>query len=303
MTTYSTLELTLTDRVATLWLNRPDVRNAFNGEMIAELIDCLGQVAQDENIIALLLRGKGKVFCGGADIAWMGSFSERTYEEDYQGNQQLAQCFHAVYTLPQPTIAVVQGAAFGGASGLLAACDMAYAVENTTFAFSEVKIGIIPATIAPYVLRRVGEAAARELMLTGTPFRRSRSRPGGLGEPVFPHQRRHRSARAQHRGRTKNRRPRGRAPLQAAHLHRGAGEQRGRNHGLHRPHDCRRPRFGRRAGGHARLFRETKTGMGERCWGLGIGGWVLGYFQNPTPNTLDTPKVPNIQSPSRSESP
>ena len=170
MTTYNTLELTINDRVATLWLNRPDVRNAFNGEMIAELIDCLGQVAQDENIIALLLRGKGKVFCGGADIAWMGSFSQRTYKEDYQGNQRLAQCFHAVYTLPQPTIAVVQGAAFGGANGLLAACDMAYAVENTTFAFSEVKIGIIPATIAPYVLRRVGQAAARELMLTGHRF-------------------------------------------------------------------------------------------------------------------------------------
>jgi methylglutaconyl-CoA hydratase len=170
MAAYSTLELTLTDHVATLWLNRPDVRNAFNGEMIAELIESLAEVSQDENIVALLLRGKGKIFCGGADIGWMSSFSEHTYAEDYQSNQRLAQCFHAMYTLPQPTIAVVQGAAFGGANGLLAACDMAYAVENTTFAFSEVKIGIIPATIAPYVLRRTGEAAARELMLTGRRF-------------------------------------------------------------------------------------------------------------------------------------
>ncbi len=185
MTTYTTLELTITDRIATLWLNRPDVRNAFNGEMIDELIDCLATVAQGETIIALLLRGHGKVFCGGADIQWMSSFSQRTYEEDYQGNQRLAQCFHAVYTLPQPTIAVVQGAAFGGANGLLAACDMAYAVEDTTFAFSEVKIGIIPATIAPYVLRRVGEAAARELMLTGRRFEGAEAARVGLVNQCF----------------------------------------------------------------------------------------------------------------------
>jgi methylglutaconyl-CoA hydratase len=185
MTTYSTIELKIQDRIATLWLDRPDVRNAFNGEMITELIDCLTEVGKDERIIALLLRGKGKVFCGGADIGWMSRFSERTYEEDYQSNQQLAQCFHAVYTLPQPTIAVVQGAAFGGANGLLAACDMAYAVEDTTFAFSEVKIGIIPATIAPYVLRRTGEAAARELMLTGRRFDGAEAARVGLVNQCF----------------------------------------------------------------------------------------------------------------------
>ena len=170
MNTYSTLELKVNDRIATLWLNRPEVRNAFNDVMIAELTDCLTQVARNEQIIALVLRGRDKVFCGGADIQWMRSFSSRSFDEDYQGNQRLARCFHAVYTLPQPTIAVVHGAAFGGANGLLAACDMAYCVENTTFAFSEVKIGIIPATIAPYVLRRLGESRARELMLTGKRF-------------------------------------------------------------------------------------------------------------------------------------
>ena len=168
--TYTTIELTINNRIATLWLNRPDVRNAFNDVMIAELIDCLTEVGKDDNIIALILRGRGKVFCGGADIKWMQSFSQRSYEEDYQGNQQLAQCFYAFYNLPQPTVAVVHGAAFGGANGLLAACDMAYCVENTTFAFSEVKIGIIPATIAPYVIRRVGESYARALMLTGKRF-------------------------------------------------------------------------------------------------------------------------------------
>ena len=185
MTHYQTIELTINDRIATLWLNRPDVRNAFNDVMIAEMTDCLTSVGKDDSVIALVLRGRGKVFCGGADIQWMQSFSERSYEEDYQGNQQLAQCFHAFYHLPQPTIAVVHGAAFGGANGLLAACDMAYCVENTTFAFSEVKIGIIPATIAPYVIRRVGEAYARELMLTGKRFNGTKAARVGLVNQQF----------------------------------------------------------------------------------------------------------------------
>ena len=170
MPNYQTIELKIHNRIATLWLNRPDVRNAFNDVMIREMTDCLTEVGKDEGIIALVLRGKGKVFCGGADIKWMQSFSQRSYEEDYQGNQRLAQCFYAFYSLPQPTVAVVHGAAFGGANGLLAACDMAYCVADTTFAFSEVKIGIIPATIAPYVIRRTGASYARELMLTGKRF-------------------------------------------------------------------------------------------------------------------------------------
>ena len=185
MPTYQTIELKVSDRIATLWLNRPDVRNAFNGMMIAEMISCLAEVGQDRNIIALVLRGRGKVFCGGADIQWMQSFSQRSYEEDYQGNQQLARCFHAFYSLPQPTLAIVHGAAFGGANGLLAACDMAYCVEDTTFAFSEVKIGIIPATIAPYVVRRVGASYARELMLTGRRFDGSEAARVGLVNHQF----------------------------------------------------------------------------------------------------------------------
>ena len=185
MSAYQTIELKVSDRIATLWLNRPDVRNAFNGMMIAEMISCLAEVGQDRNIIALVLRGRGKVFCGGADIQWMQSFSQRSYEEDYQGNQQLARCFHAFYSLPQPTLAIVHGAAFGGANGLLAACDMAYCVEDTTFAFSEVKIGIIPATIAPYVVRRVGASYARELMLTGRRFDGSEAARVGLVNHQF----------------------------------------------------------------------------------------------------------------------
>lgn len=185
MNHYQTIDLTINDRVATLWLNRPEVRNAFNGVMITEMANCLAEVGKDTSIIALVLRGRGKVFCGGADIQWMQSFSQRSYEEDYRGNQQLAQCFHAFYHLPQPSIAIVHGAAFGGANGLLAACDMAYCVTNTTFAFSEVKIGIIPATIAPYVIRRIGEAYARELMLTGKRFDGTEAARAGLVNQQF----------------------------------------------------------------------------------------------------------------------
>ena len=186
MSTYTTIELNVNDRIATLWLDRPDVRNAFNEVMIAEMTDCLATVGRDESVIALVLRGRGKVFCGGADIQWMRSFSGQSYDEDYEGNQRLAQCFYAFYNLPQPTVAVVHGAAFGGANGLLAACDMAYGVANTTFAFSEVKIGIIPATIAPYVMRRVGASYARELMLTGKRFDGAEAARLGLINRHFP---------------------------------------------------------------------------------------------------------------------
>jgi len=170
MNRYETIELEVNDGIATLWLNRPEVRNAFNNYMISEIIDCLESIEHDPDILALVLRGRGKVFCAGADINWMKSFSKLTYEEDYQENMRLAQCFYMLYTFRKPTVAIAHGASFGGGNGLLATCDIAYCAQNTTFSFSEVKIGIIPATIAPYVIKRTGEFNSRELMLTGRRF-------------------------------------------------------------------------------------------------------------------------------------
>jgi methylglutaconyl-CoA hydratase len=185
MNQFETIELTVDDGFATIWLNRQEVRNAFNHTMISELMDCMQSLEHDASITALLFRGRGNVFSAGADIHWMKSFSKFTYEEDYQENMHLARCFYMIYTFSKPTIALVHGAAFGGANGILAACDIAYCLADTTFAFSEVKIGIIPATISPYVIKRVGEFNARELMLTGKRFQGDEAAQKGLVNAVF----------------------------------------------------------------------------------------------------------------------
>lgn len=167
MSNYSTLLFESKENIATVWLNRPGIHNAFNEIMISELIECFGKINQMNNIRVVILRGKGKSFCAGADLNWMKDVTKYSYEENYNESYRLSQCFYSIYTCIKPTIAVVHGAAIGGANGLLTACDMAFCDSKTTFSLSEVKIGIIPACISPYVIKRVGEFGAKELMLTG----------------------------------------------------------------------------------------------------------------------------------------
>ena len=150
-----------------IWLNRPEVRNAMNGEMIDEIIATLDDLQNDKDIRIIVLRGKGKSFCSGADLNWMKEVVKYGYEKSFEESKVLAQCFYKIYTFPKPTIAVVHGAAIGGANGLLAACDYVYCADDTVFSLSEVKIGLVPAAISPYVLKRTGEFAGRELILTG----------------------------------------------------------------------------------------------------------------------------------------
>ena len=183
---YETIFIEKTNGIATIWLDRPEVRNAFNHHMISELMDGMQSLEHDPTVTALVIRGRGAAFCAGADIHWMKSFSTLSYEEDYQENMHLARCFYMIYTFSKPTIALVHGAAFGGANGLLGACDMAYCLTDTKFAFSEVKIGIIPATISPYIIKRIGEFNARELMLTGKKFYGEEAAQKGLVNAVFP---------------------------------------------------------------------------------------------------------------------
>lgn len=167
MQEFSTIELVFNKSVATVSLNRPDIRNAFNEVMISELINCFESLQKREDVRIIVLRGNGKAFCAGADLNWMRDVAKYSYEENYRESLQLSKCFYAIYSSPKPTIAMVHGAAIGGANGLLAACDMAYCDNETIFSLSEVKIGIVPACISPYVIKRVGEYGARELMLTG----------------------------------------------------------------------------------------------------------------------------------------
>lgn len=167
MRTFTTIEFEQKDDLGIVWLNRPDIHNAFNEVMIAELLECFTHLNKDESVRVVILRGRGKSFCAGADLNWMRNVISYTYEQNFSESLNLSKCFFAIYTCTKPTIAVVHGAAIGGANGLLAACDLAFADENTTFSLSEVKIGIIPACISPYVMKRVGEYGAKELMLSG----------------------------------------------------------------------------------------------------------------------------------------
>ncbi len=164
---YTTIEFEKQADLGIIWLNRPDIHNAFNEVMIQEVIDCVGAVNEMDDIRIVILRGRGKSFCAGADLNWMRGVANYSFEQNYKESLNLSKCFFTIYTCKKPTIAIVHGAAIGGANGLLASCDFAFADDNTTFSLSEVKIGVVPACISPYVTKRVGEYGARELMLTG----------------------------------------------------------------------------------------------------------------------------------------
>src|ERR1035438_2627148 len=162
---YQTIETEITGRICTIWLNRPEVHNAFNETMLVELTDCMETTGED--ILCFVLRGRGKSFCAGVDLNWMKSASQNSYEKNYTESLLLSKCFYAIYTCPKPTIAMIHGVSLGGANGLLAACDLAYWADDAVFSLSEVKIGIVPACISPYIIKRLGEYGTRELMLTG----------------------------------------------------------------------------------------------------------------------------------------
>ncbi|SFC35858.1 methylglutaconyl-CoA hydratase [Pseudomonas citronellolis] len=186
MTDFQNIQLEKEPRgVATLWLNRPDKNNAFNAQTIAELIRALDQVADDAEVRLLVLRGRGRHFCGGADLAWM----QEAVQLDYQGNladaQQLAELLNNLHLLKKPTLAVVQGAAFGGGVGLVACCDMALGSEQAQFCLSEVRIGLIPATIGPFVTKAIGQRAATRYALTAERFDGARARELGLLDECY----------------------------------------------------------------------------------------------------------------------
>lgn len=164
---FKTIELELRDDLAIVWLNRPKIHNAFNEVMISELISCFEIINEMDEVRIAILRGRGKSFCAGADLNWMRDVAKYSYKENYQESLNLSNCFYTIYTCKKPTMAVVHGAAIGGANGLLASCDFAFTEDDTVFSLSEVKIGVVPACISPYVTKRVGEFGSRELMLTG----------------------------------------------------------------------------------------------------------------------------------------
>ncbi|MBL4846014.1 MAG: enoyl-CoA hydratase/isomerase family protein [Planctomycetes bacterium] len=156
--------------VAWVWLERPEVHNAFNDVLVAQLEAALGN-AIESDARAIVLAGRGRSFSAGADLNWMKSAGQTSDEENVADAARLASMLRRLASAPQATIARVQGAALGGGLGLVAACDLAITVERATFGFSEVKLGLIPAVISPHVIRKIGPGRAQALFVTGERFK------------------------------------------------------------------------------------------------------------------------------------
>lgn len=183
---YKTLLIEQDKHITTLWLNRPDVNNAFNGIMIEELLHALDALAAETSIRLLLLRAKGKHFSAGADLHWMKAAAQLNYQDNLQDAQQLGELMYRLASFPMPTLAVVQGAAFGGALGLISCCDMAIATKDAIFSLSEVRLGIAPAVISPYVVHAMGARAARRYALSGERFDSFAAMQHGLLAALYP---------------------------------------------------------------------------------------------------------------------
>jgi methylglutaconyl-CoA hydratase len=172
-----------------LTLTRPEVRNAFNEHVIAELASWAWSTREQASrgeVRVVVMGGAGKSFCAGADVTWMSKTVQYTEDENLRDAAAMSAMFAAIDTLPVPVIGRIHGAALGGGAGLAAVCDVVVAEENAVFGFTEVKLGILPAVISPFALAKIGRSAARELFLTGARFSAARAREIGLVHAVVP---------------------------------------------------------------------------------------------------------------------
>jgi methylglutaconyl-CoA hydratase len=186
VTGYEHLRRTGDGAVVTVALARPDAHNALNAALIQELTRCFEELAEDERVRVVVLEGEGPSFCAGADVGYMRETAGFSYEENLEDARRLAEMFWVLDEFPKPVVAKVIGAAIGGGAGLVAVTDVAVAGEGTRFAFSEVRLGIAPATIAPFVVRKVGVSHARSLFLAGKRFDAQRAQEIGLVHEVAP---------------------------------------------------------------------------------------------------------------------
>lgn len=184
--TLDTIYLEKEEKLLRITLNRPEVHNAFNARMIEELDLVFKQDAMEKEIRIIVLTGEGKSFCAGADLNWMREIVNYSFEQNLKESLQVAELLYRIYTLPKPTIALINGAAIGGGTGFLSACDIAVASETASFGLSEVKIGLVPAAISPYVVRKIGESNAREYFITGKRIDAATAKEIGLVNRVVP---------------------------------------------------------------------------------------------------------------------
>src|ERR1051325_9035646 len=173
--------------IASVLLDRPDIHNAFNDELVKLVTDTFTELGARDDVRVIVLGGHGKSFCSGADLNWMGSLVHYTREQNLEDARAVGRMYLAIAQCPKPVIARVHGPALGGGAGLVAACDIAVAVESVQFGFTEVKLGIIPAIISPFVLARVGPGRAREFFITGERFLAPVAMNIGLIQHVVSH--------------------------------------------------------------------------------------------------------------------
>lgn len=184
MPSFATIEVAQRNDVALVTLNRPDKHNAFDEHLIRELTHALTVLDATPSARAVVLLGAGESFCAGADLDWMREAVDWSEAENRDDAMMLAKMLKALHDIPCLTVALVEGAAMGGGAGIVAACDTAVAVEGTVFAFSEVKLGLTPATISPYVIEAIGPRHARALFATGMPFKADDAARIGLIDEV-----------------------------------------------------------------------------------------------------------------------
>jgi methylglutaconyl-CoA hydratase len=159
-----------TPHTAEVWLNRPEVRNAFNDGVIAELMQAFGELGADPHLRCITLAGRGKAFCAGADLNWMKAMAGYDWEGNRADAQALADMLHTLYTCPVPIVGRVHGDCYAGGVGLAAVCDVLVAAQGVQFCLSEARLGLLPATIGPYVLKAMGEQASRRYFITAERF-------------------------------------------------------------------------------------------------------------------------------------
>jgi methylglutaconyl-CoA hydratase len=167
MADYKTIKIRLDDGVAYIDFCRPEVHNAFNDTVIYELTDLFSKLNGEKDLRVVVITGEGKSFCAGADLNWMKRVINQSFEENLKESNALAELFSMIYNFRCPVIGKINGAAIGGGVGFVAVCDIAIAAESAKFSFSEVKIGLVPACIGPYVVKKIGEGKAREFFITG----------------------------------------------------------------------------------------------------------------------------------------
>jgi methylglutaconyl-CoA hydratase len=183
----STLDIRRPSRyVAEVWLNRPDVRNAFNDAVIAELSAAFAGFAADASLRAVVLGGHGKAFCAGADLSWMRAMADYTWEQNRADAQGLADMLYAIWSCPVPVIGRVHGDCYAGGVGLAAVCDILVAADGVNFCLSEARLGLLPATIGPYVVKALGEQASRRYFTTAERFDAARAFALGFVHEVVP---------------------------------------------------------------------------------------------------------------------